>query len=84
MLTGKFVPLNTPQRNYKVLIPAISKDTWKLWGGKKEASTWKRCRWKEIIRIRAEITKLETKKQCKASKKPSVVSLGKSTRQTIP
>ena len=46
----------------------------------KEANTPKRSRWKEIIKCRAEINQVQTKKEHKESIKPETGSLRKSTR----
>ena len=47
----------------------------------KEAKSAKRSRWQEIIKLRAEINQVETKKELyKESTKPGAGSLRKSTR----
>ena len=47
----------------------------------KEANTPKRSRWQEIMKLRAEINQIETKRTIyKESAKPGAGSLGKSRR----
>jgi hypothetical protein len=46
----------------------------------KEANTLKRSRWQEIVKLRVEINRIETKRTIQESTKPRAGSLRKSKR----
>jgi len=79
VLTGKLIALSACRKKQeRAYVTSLTAHLRSL--EQKEANTPRRSRTKEIIKLRAEINHVETKRTLKESTEPKVGSLKKSTR----
>jgi hypothetical protein len=79
LVRGKFIVLRASKKELERAYPSSLTVHMEALE-QKEANTLKRSRWQEIVKLRVEINRIETKRTIQESTKPRAGSLRKSKR----